>query len=202
MPKNVEYRILEQESDGRWIPFAIAYRRGSGFALFSSGWRSHQNLVVNSLDELSNEHYPTSNFLYRWSDVGSCNDEVKDAIDLFDWAVENRTIKLLVTDLSESSVYTNWIPFKVQPGLDDEIIIPRHLLGQECFPSCEENRGPSIVVNAAEEPVVGREFRATVALSASSSQTGVLTSNSRRVVIAEFWNNPHGLIGCNVLDSK
>jgi hypothetical protein len=83
MTGRVEYRILErQKPDGSWSPFAVAYRHGSRFLLFAPPWRAHRQLPVESLGKLTENHYPSRNFAYRWLDPQVYQGEVTHPIQL------------------------------------------------------------------------------------------------------------------------
>ncbi len=82
MPEQVSYRILERQTADGWTPFAVAYRRGDRFVLFHPVWRAHRALPVASLDELRDQHFPSSHPEWRWSPVQTCAERVTHPIDL------------------------------------------------------------------------------------------------------------------------
>ena len=87
MPEGTPYRILDRFDEDRWTPFAVAYRRGGRFVLFAPPWRAHRDLSIGSLEELSSEHFPSSQGGYRWAPgVETCEREVTHPLELLEHA--------------------------------------------------------------------------------------------------------------------
>lgn len=76
-----QYRIIERQTNGLWVPFGIAYNRGEQVELFVPAWRAHKPLA-HSLEELGEEDYPSHTFHYRWRELQTATEPVSHPIDL------------------------------------------------------------------------------------------------------------------------
>lgn len=77
----IKYRILEEQADGTWTPFGVAYNRGEYTVLFVPAWRAHKRLA-RPLEDLGAEDYPSHTFRYRWRELQTAAEPVSHPIDL------------------------------------------------------------------------------------------------------------------------
>ncbi len=70
----MEYRILEIHNPKGWERWGVAYQNEGRVLLFIPAWRSPKVLDV-SLEELNEDHYPKTEFEYRWGEVEKTENE-------------------------------------------------------------------------------------------------------------------------------